>query len=331
MQLDVDKFIDITFREGVISTLIGLPEGGKSNLACNFIEMLVPRGYHVYTNIAFFDLSEVEEAMQKNKLAYVKDWKKWYRKVPPEVHTVRSLSELFIGLLSNEPNVAILDEAGIHAPSKRATGKEAVNWEMIAFIIRHLSSALCQLIQVKGSLTPALRSTLTQVEMKIRKLSERDRMFTIGTATEVIDDLTGESFIKFEVAEGDEFHYIEKTRYPYDGKDFPYFDMNLDLKETYKRLSTREDGTPINSLEIRRKVPGTDKTLGQVIIEELLEETNPKNTGIRKHKLLTITEYARLKGVTYQTVRNWIIQGKLRAERTPGGSRRIHRDEEPII
>jgi len=304
--LDIDKFVATAFREGVISTLLGLPEGGKSNLASIFAEFLVPRGYHVYTNLGFFELSEVQEAMEKRKLAYVKNWKSWYRQKPPEIHTVRSLSDLFIGLLSTEPNVTILDEAGIHASSTRATSKDVSAWKNIAFIIRHLSSAFLLVAQSKGSVVPDLRQTLVQIEMKIRKLNKRNRVFTIGTAVGVVDEFTGEETVKFEVAEGDEYHFTPLTCYPYDGKDFPFFDMDLDLRETYKRLSLAG-----NSLQIRKN------NLGVRVIEELIKEKMKKTGKIGGY--LKVGAFAKKYGLHPHTIRKYCKENKLKHYVTKSG------------
>ena len=43
----------------------------------------------------------------------------------------------------------------------------------------------------------------------------------------------------------------------------------------------------------------------------------------RKHKKLTTFQVADLLGVSYQSVSNWIAEGRISAERTPGGHRRI--------
>ncbi len=308
-KLPKDKFVLLVFREGVISTLIGLPEGGKSNLANKFMEFLVARGYDVYTNIGYFKRKDIPEAMEKGKLAYVKNWEDWYWEKPQAIHTVRSLSDLFIGLLTTERNTVVLDEAGIHISSKSTMSKEAKSWEQIAFIIRHLSSSFLLVTQEKTSITPTLREKIVQFEMKVRKYSNRNRAFTIATAVEFVDDFTGESSTRFEVAEADEYHYISKTHLPYDGKDIPYFDMDLDLTECYKRLSMRDDGSPINSLEIRKG------SLGINIIKQLKKEMS-KSTRVQTKKDMIMTEFFNdtdlsLKGIakkydtTYQTVCNY--------------------------
>ncbi|MCJ7570958.1 MAG: hypothetical protein MUO82_03655 [Candidatus Thermoplasmatota archaeon] len=152
--------------------------------------------------------------------------------------------------------------------------------------------------------------------MKVRKLSERDRMFTIGTAVESIDDFTGESVIKFEVAEGDEFHYISKTRYPYDGKDFPFFDMNLDLKEAYKRLSQAG-----NSLQIIKCAPGSTKPRGVEVIERLLAEgieDTDEGSGYLK-----VGAYAKKYRMNQDTARSMCDDGRVEFYTTDGGHRMV--------
>jgi len=141
-------------------------------------------------------------------------------------------------------------------------------------------------------------------------------MFTIGTAVEAIDDFTGESIIKFEVAEGDEYHYITKTRYPYDGKDFPFFDMNLDLKEAYKRLSQAG-----NSLQIRKCAPGSTKPRGVEVIEELLNEGSDDRGELVNY--LKVGDYAKKYKINSDTVRKMCEEGRVEFYTTEGGHRMV--------
>lgn len=287
--LDVDKLCKIVFHEGTISTLIGLPGAGKTNLASVFMDMLTLRGYNIYTNINFFDEKIIGKAINLGKIPKIPG----HTYIPrnPSIHTIRSLSDLFIGLLTTEKNVTILDESGIHASSSRAMSKNVQNWKELAFIIRHLSSSLMLLAQSKKSIVPDLRETLVDFEMRVRKLSPRNRAFTIATSVEVIDDYTGESSIKFEVAEGDEYHNIPPTRFPFDSKDFPYFDMDIDLHEALKRLKE------FDSITVREDDNGIN------VIKEL------KGEQIKEKQYLTTGEYSKKYKIHPSTIRRWIKEG----------------------
>lgn len=54
---------------------------------------------------------------------------------------------------------------------------------------------------------------------------------------------------------------------------------------------------------------------------------NTKDTESNEADLVPIGEAARIFGVTVATVRRWEREGKISAERTPGGQRRFNRAE----
>lgn len=54
---------------------------------------------------------------------------------------------------------------------------------------------------------------------------------------------------------------------------------------------------------------------------------NSRDTPSNEADLVPIGEVARLFGVTVATVRRWEREGKISAERTPGGQRRFNRAE----
>jgi len=302
---DVDKFCKIVFNEGVISTLIGLPGAGKTNLASNFIDMLSLRGYNIYTNINFFKKDVIPKAINLKKIPPPTNFD--YIPAPSNIHTIRSLSEMFIGLLTTEKNVTILDEAGIHASSGRATSKNVQNWKELAFIIRHLSSSLLLIAQSKKSVVPDLRETLVEFELRVRQVNSYDRMFTVATSVEKIDEYTGESSIAFEVADGDEYHQIPPSRLPFDSKDFPYFDMDIDLHEALKGLKEYD------SITVRENNNGID------VIRGLQQQVDYLTTG----------QYGKKYGVTSKTVREWIKNDMVEYIKTAGGNYRV-KDRKPV-
>ena len=278
------------FAEGIISTLYGTPGSGKTNLAVVFMEYLVERGYHVYTNINFFQYSQIREAIAKHKLAKGV----YYKKKPDEVHIIGSISELLIGLLTTEKNVVILDETGIFGSSTAATSKKVRTLKELAFIIRHLSSALTLLAQSKGSIIPDLRSTLTEIEMRVRLLGKNWRIFTIATAVRRMNDDTGEEETVFEVAEGDEYGGVPQTSYPFDSKFLPVFDMDLDLTEALKRLGK------YNSLDVMEYGADVVETLAG----EEQEIRDAKKAKLEKKKKIPSEK----KVTTLNSLRTWFIQ-----------------------
>lgn len=308
-QLNVDEFAKRVFAEGTISTLIGLPGSGKTNLAVDYMDIATLRGYNVYTNIGFFGVNDMEKACALNKLSMKPEH---YIPKNPQIHTVKSLSDLFIGLLTTERNLTIVDEGGIHMPSGRSTSAKVQTWKELAYIIRHLSSAEMILAQSKKSVVPDLRETLVEFEIKVRKLSDYDRMFTIATAIEKVDDYTGESSIAFEVAEGDEYHQIPPARYPFDSKDFPYFETDdIDIHDAFKALKE------FNSITVREDNNG---------INAIMKLRGDKRTEV---DYLSTRQYAKKYGAAMSTVRNWVKRGRVQYITTTGGYFKI-RDKPPI-
>ncbi|MEF8880164.1 MAG: hypothetical protein V5A64_07235 [Candidatus Thermoplasmatota archaeon] len=240
--LDADKFVHNVFKEGIISTLIGLPGGGKTNIAGNFMDMGVNRGYHVYTNCRFFKPSQIEKACKKDKLPAPPSF---YQKNPPQIHTVRKLSDLIKGCLTTEPNMVILDESGVHVSSYQSTSSDTVNWRFLAMLIRHLSSSKMLVAQSKNSVVPDLRERMVEFELRVRQIKKNDYLITVGTRVEQRDPYTGEIYTRFDVLPRDRYHMVPLCRFPIDGKDFPYFEQDLDVKQIFQELNI------FNSLEVR--------------------------------------------------------------------------------
>lgn len=303
-EFDPDKFVAVVFREGVISTLYGLPESGKTNIASVIMEMLISRGYDVYTIVHFFKKKNVGIAINKEMLPSGVN----YLPVPAQLHVVDGLSDLLIGVLSTEQNVVILDEGGIFAKSKLATSKRVTILEEMAYIIRHFSSSLLIIAQSKASVCPDLRERLVQYEMRIRKMGVKGsspRLFSIATGVPVMDDFTGEESVKFKVADGDEYRGIPLTRYPVDSKYTPHFDvLDIDLFEARKRLAKYD------SIEVQE--------VGADIIRQMVTERQTKKGYV------TTGKYAKKHGVTVQTVWHWCEKGMVECYKTDGGQYRVN-------
>lgn len=260
--LDADKFVNSVFNEGTISTLLGLPGAGKTNIAGNFMDMAVNRGYHIYTNCRFFKNSQIEKACKRNKLPEQPDF---YDETPDRIHTVRKLSSLIKGCLKTEPNIVMLDESGVHVSSYQSSSKESVNWRFLGMLIRHLSSSKMLVAQSKGSVVPDLREKMVEFELRTRQISRDNYLITIGSRVEVEDDFTGKVFTKFEILPRDRFHMVPLCRFPIDGKDFPYFEQDLDVKKVFKELNV------FNSLEVRER-DSKGRINGVAVVDDMLKE-----------------------------------------------------------
>jgi len=248
------RLIPTIFGEGTISTLYGVPGAGKTSVACVFMEKLYEYGYNVWTIVHFFRYEQVEEAIKENRLRKFPNHV--YRKKPEEVHTIGKISELLIGLLSQDKNAVILDEAGIFGSSTSPMSSRVRTLKQLGFIIRHLNASMMLIAQSKGSLAPDLRETLTTYELRIRRL-EYSRLLSIAGSQNYIDEF-GEERTEFIIS--DEYRGIPPTHYPFDSKYMPKFTIDIDLSEALDRLGD------YNSLDLKKG------QLGVKIIEELLEE-----------------------------------------------------------
>lgn len=254
-------FTKILFKKGLISTLYGLPDSGKTNFAVFLMENAVDNGFHVWTIIHFFPMSDVVEARGEELLPRGVN----YRKLPSEVHTVKKISDLLLGLLSHRPNVTILDEAGIFASSRSPMSKKLKDLMNLTFIIRHLQSSFFYIAQTSGSIPPDLRKTLVRYEMDIEKVTDVCREVTIKSRQSFIND---EGVKEIAFIPIDKVKDIPLTRYPWDGHYIPKFEFDISLDEAWNRLGD------YNSLEVRK--------VGADIIRELVVETNDNKKGMYK-------------------------------------------------
>ena len=259
--------IEEVFHEGNINTLLGPPGSGKTNCAVFLMERAIEFGFYVYTNIHFFDYSAVAEACKKGLLPKGPR----YRKLPPEIVTIKSLSQLLLGLLSTERNMVVLDEAGIFASSSAPMQKKVRYLKELAYVIRHLNSSMLLIAQSKGSLSPSLRSELVKYEMRIKRHSQYYRVLSVAQAIPRMDD-SGEEVVVFDVI--DRIGKIPLCKIPWDSFFIPRFKMDFDLTEAFEALGEYD------SIKIREH----DKngvTRGENIIKELMDDTE-KNSSVNK-------------------------------------------------
>lgn len=227
--------IPTVLKEGNIDTLLGPPDAGKSNFASVLSEFAIDLGYHVFSTIHYFKEDRVEEAIRRGMLRRLPGGRK-YCIVPPQLHTVMSLGELFLGILeprhAGYPKLTVIDEAVLYASSKSASSNKTKTVEQLATLIRHLGSALLLITQVKGGLTPALREHIIMYEIRI-ELRGSMRYFTIGYRTPVRDEFE-EEHIQFPVIHRG--FGLPMTKYPMDSKYMPRFVFDMDLEEAFNRL-----------------------------------------------------------------------------------------------
>jgi len=282
----IETFIDKVFHEGHIVTLYGPPGAGKSNCAGFFMEMAIEQGYHVFTNIHFFKFRHVKKACLAGKLPTGV----FYKKKPDEVHVAKTLSDLLIGLMGNDKNIVMLDEAGIFASSTAPMSKMTKQIKELAYIIRHFSASLLLITQTKGSISPDLRKTLVKYEMNIEKKRGKYRLLSIGRAVPYVND-DGEHDVRFEVIR--KIGRIPLTRLPWDGYFIPKFDFDISLDDARNRLSD------YSSVEVREQ-DENGEIIGVKIIRELLEQSEKPKKGKNKTSMDALNDQVREQFLTYE-------------------------------
>lgn len=245
------SFVQTIFNPGTICTLYGLPGSGKTNLVVYMIEKAVDYGMDVWTIVHFFPKDRVGEACSAGLLPVGIQ----YKKVPPEVHTVKRISDLLLGVIEHNSNAVVLDEAGLFASSRAPMARKLKDILNLTYIIRHFRSSFMFITQTSGSIPPDLRENLVSFELNIIKGRGSYRKLVIKTRQLYYDD-DGEEHINFRPVKT--VGRIPLTRYPWDGHYIPKFDFDISLDEAWSRLGE------FNSLEVRE--------VGADIIRELVEE-----------------------------------------------------------
>lgn len=284
-------FCEKVFREGNINTLLGPPGSGKTNCALFLGEKAIDAGYFIYTNIHFFKYAKVAQACEKNLLP--KGVR--YKRVPQEMTTITTLSDLLLGLLNTDKNIVILDEAGIFASSTNTMARKVRELKELAYVIRHLRSSLFLIAQSKGSISPSLRSELVTYEMRIRRVSKFYRTLTVKKAIPILDD-EGNEDIKF-VPIGPTIGKIPLTRYPWDGFFIPKFEFDVKLEDVFNKLGEKD------SVEVREK-DENGESFGETSILELLNQAQEKKEKKKTTKQET-REQLRNQYLTYMESGNF--------------------------
>jgi len=289
------------FAEDKTILITGSKGDGKTNLGSVIQQTLIELlGFYVWTNMHFFTSKNIETAKKLGKLADIQGHV--YVDKPEKVHVVKSLSELLLGIVDNVPTgkVFVLDEAGIHADSSRATGKSTRTIKQLNRIIRHFECCFVILTQTKGSVPPDLREKDVDYHFRMKKI-RGEYILEIGKKKVESDELTGEEKIIFPTVKRIR---VPLTKYPADGKFPTGFSIDIDLKETLDVLSEFDD-----SIEVMHKGKG------KIAIEELTGKIRSKE------KWITTTQYGKKCDVTSATVRNWEKKGYVESKTMPGSGR----------
>jgi len=250
------------FHEGCISTLYGLPESGKTNFMVFLSQCAAMNKFNIFTVIHFFDMSQVEEAIQEKLLPPgIK-----YIPVPKRIHTVKKVSELILGVLDGTNNATILDEAGLFASTRAPMSKKLRYILNLSYIIRHLRSSFVYVTQTKRSIPPEMRESLVTYEMNIKKTTEEIRTLVIKKR-KTYHDMHGNDYIDFVPI--DTVHRLPLTVLPWDGHYIPKFEFDIDLDKTWNILGD------YNSLDVRK--------VGRKVVQEMIdsskEEDNTKESA----------------------------------------------------
>ncbi|MBE3086235.1 MAG: hypothetical protein IMZ64_08465 [Bacteroidetes bacterium] len=245
---DNPGFFDSTLSPGQLMLITAPMRWGKSNGASWLMEKGVPLGYDFYTNLLFFEYNEIEEAIQEGIL---KQEKEYYRRMPPEIHTITTASELICSLYETRKNITVLDEAIFFAGTKRGTSKDLRWFEEFVTQIGKLDSSIILIAQVKSKLATMLKEDLPTYELKIIKLRSGERKIEVWFNEPGTDE--DECCHK-----RDTWRDIPPSRYPFDTKAPAGFEFDINMEHFINKISK------LNSLKVRKEIPR--------ILEELLAE-----------------------------------------------------------
>lgn len=281
-------FFKDVLSPGMLLLITATMREGKSNFVSWLIEQAVPLGYNIYTNMLFFDYNEIEEAIKEEILQQKKEY---YRRAPPEVHTVTKMSELILGLYSTKKNITILDEAILIAGSKKGVSKDIRWFEGFITQSGKLDTGVALIAQAKSKLATILKEDIPSYEAKIYKISHTNRYAEIWFNPPQSAEEAEES-VKIST-----WRHIPPSHYPYDHLAPAGLDFDLDIEQFINRISK------LNSLQVRKQVPR--------IVKEVMFTDIKKHKATKKELImnefyndttLTFKGLAKKYGVTYQYV-----------------------------
>lgn len=285
------SFFDDTLSPGMLLLITATMRAGKTNTASYLIEKAVDLGYNIYTNLLFFTYEEIDEAIKEGIL---KQKKEYYRRVPPEVKIVTSMSELILGLNSTRKNITLLDEGQLLASAKKGVSKEVRWFEGFMTQIGKFDSSMAIIAQFKSKLGTMLKEDIPSYEIKMHKISFYNRYAEIWFNPPQSDEIEDESHLVST------WRDIPPSHYPYDHLAPAGFEFDLDIEQFINRISK------MNSLQVRKEIP--------IIIEEMVSPEKKKKKKLSKKELIMNEFYnesnLKLKGIakkydtSYQNVCN---------------------------
>lgn len=273
-------FFEDVLSPGMIALITATMRAGKSNMASYLIEMGIPLGYHFYTNMKFYqyDTPEFHEALDEEILTQDKDY---YRKVPFEVHTVDSYSELFLGLNQTKQNITIMDEAIVIAGSKKGVSKDIRWFEDFITQSGKFHTAIILISQAKGKLSTLIKEDLPNFEIKMFKISKNNRYAEVWFNPP-----------KNDPEEPDQkrtWPDIPPSRYAYDHLAPGGFEPDMDIEKFFNMIGK------LKSIEVKKKLPAIieecklkskivlkKKTKKELIMNEFYNNTNLTMKGLAK-------------------------------------------------
>ena len=270
--------IEKLFQEGNVITVIGYPGAGKTDKIVMLMERTVKYGFHCHTIINFFDPGNVKKAIESGKLRKGIT----YLEKPEQIHTIRTLSNLLLGLFEHEKNIVVLDEAGLFVSSTQATSKKVRQLKQLTYIIRHLNACIVFVCQSKNSLVPELRSTLVTHQLQIKKISNDNRMMIVSKPVPHVND-DGEEVLDF-MPSGPPIVRMPSSQLAYDSKFLPAFKIDIDLNVLLEALAeldsikVMEQGTNIIRNIMKEQTNGQTKK--DLILEKLAMHPNESSSAI---------------------------------------------------
>lgn len=274
-------FFNTVLSPGSICLITATMRAGKSNLASYLMEKAIPLGFYIYTNLLFYSMNELKDAIGEGIL---KQKESYYRRVPPEVNTKTRMSELILGLNSTAKNLSILDEALLYASSKKGATKDMRWFEGYITQSGKFRTATVLIAQAKSKLATLVKQDLPTYELKVFKVSDDNRYVEIWFNPP--DDKSGFE----EPYKLDTWYNIPATKYPYDTFAPAGFEFDIDMERFINRISK------MKTLEVRKKIPDIiqemqedreeknrkKKTVKQSIIEIIQEKPELKNDAIMR-------------------------------------------------
>lgn len=249
-------YIDSIFDPSNTGLILGQKGSGKTNFACVLMELLVKFGYHVFTNIHFFEYSRVGEACNAGRLAKGI----YYETLHQNIHQLNGIKELMEYMVQFKgKKVAIIDEGGIHASSSQPMSTSTVTIKQLAYIIRHFDTCMVLIAQTEGSLPPDLRKTLIDWQLRTEKMKRR---VSYNKRIYNRDADTGKEIIFFKTTK--KWVGTPHTVYPVDGTAPTGFDIpnKVSLKKLLADLNKAGSSLDVMGpagLAVIKKYFGEDK------------------------------------------------------------------------